>query len=317
MRRIKRFFNNIISRIASVGCNTVTPPTKETNEAPQECVFIVGGDFLPSLKDVFLQKYPQRDSIVALFESANNCEFAWHNITKVRLQMWVDYMAQRLAPNSVHQYCAKLKVVLNMYSDEVELPKGWEKILSPRKCASTAVFLNESELQRLIDYQPNGNAELFVRNTFILSAFTGARLSDSTRFSADNIVGDTLQYVAVKTKKPQTLPLKPIVAEYIRNKPKLDIGEQKFNEILRRICYKVKLDDNVHVFHAGKEHAGAKYNFIGSHTARRSFASNLYLRGVDIYTISKLLGHASVNTTQRYIQAGVKMDSKELLGYFA
>ena len=48
---------------------------------------------------------------------------------KVRLQTFVDYMEERLAPNSVRQY-AKLKAVLNLYNEEVELPKDYNKILS-------------------------------------------------------------------------------------------------------------------------------------------------------------------------------------------
>lgn len=43
---------------------------------------------------------------------------------------FVDYMEERLAPNSVRQYAAKLKAVLNLYNEEVELPKDYNKILS-------------------------------------------------------------------------------------------------------------------------------------------------------------------------------------------
>ena len=46
---------------------------------------------------------------------------------KVRLQAFVDYMEERLAPNSVRQYAAKLKAVLNLYNEEVELPKDYNK----------------------------------------------------------------------------------------------------------------------------------------------------------------------------------------------
>ena len=35
------------------------------------------------------------------------------------------------------------------------------------------------------------------------------------------------------------------------------------------------------------------------HTLRHTFASHLLMNGVDIYTVSKLLGHASVKTTER------------------
>ena len=34
---------------------------------------------------------------------------------------FADYMEERLAPNSVRQYATKLKSVLNLYNEEVEL----------------------------------------------------------------------------------------------------------------------------------------------------------------------------------------------------
>ena len=70
------------------------------------------------------------------------------------------------------------------------------------------------------------------------------------------------------------------------------------------------------IFKAGKTLDGEKWQYIGSHSARRTFASLLYLRGVDLYTISKMLGHTSVKTTEGYICADIKTDSKELMEYF-
>lgn len=50
------------------------------------------------------------------------------------------------------------------------------------------------------------------------------------------------------------------------------------------------------------------WKFISSHTARRSFATNLYLRGGDLYMISKLMGHSSVTMTEGYIVYGQRRD---------
>lgn len=270
-----------------------------------------------TLKEAMQLKYPAyADNILRMFEAANLCEATWENLTKVRLQRLVDYMGERIAPNSVSQYATKLKAVLNLYSEEVELPRDYAKVLTPRKCASTAVYLTEDELQQLISYTPKGDKERYVRNVFILSAFTGARHSDSARFNEQNLIGDTLQYISIKTKTPTAIPLKPIVAEYIRTMPQLTMSDKAFNATIRRIAQKCGINSRVKIFKAGEERNGEKWEFLSSHDARRSFASNLYLRGVDIYTISRMLGHSSVNTTQLYIQASIRTDSEELMGYF-
>lgn len=280
-----------------------------------------GDDALPTptLKEAFAAKYPRHVFILDMFEAANLCEAKWEHLTKSRLQSLIDYMAERIAPNSVHQYATLLKAVLNLYSDEVRLPRGFAKTLTPKKCACTSVFLNEDELERLENYTPADKRELYVRDTFLLGAYCGCRHSDAVRLSTSNIVDGNLQYVSVKTKIPTTLPLKPVVARLLENAPGDDFPEvshQTYNNVIRRICRTCQITRRVKVFKAGREMEGEKWRFVASHTARRSFATNLYLRGVDIFTISKLLGHASVESTQQYIQSGARTDSEELMGYF-
>src|SRR5665647_1468521 len=50
--------------------------------------------------------------------------------------------------------------------------------------------------------------------------------------------------------------------------------------------------------------AGANASITGPHTAlrwRHTYASLSLARGVDLYVVSRLLGHARVETTQRYL----------------
>lgn len=85
-----------------------------------------------------------------MFEAANLCDATWENITKVRLQKFVDYMGERLSPNSVNQYATKLKAVLNLYSDEISLPRGFAKVLTPKKAAVQNVHLTETDIVQQI-----------------------------------------------------------------------------------------------------------------------------------------------------------------------
>lgn len=269
-----------------------------------------------TLKEAFLSKYPSYENILRMFEAANLCDATWENLTKVRLQKFIDYMNERLSPNSVNQYAAKLKAVLNLYSDEVLLPKGYAKVLTPRKVASTAVYLSEDELQKLIDYKPKNERELYVRDMFVISCYTGARHSDAVRFTESNFVGDNLQYVSVKTKIHAVTPLKPIVREYIITRPKVEVDDTTYNRIIRNISRKCGITDKVKVFKAGKEQEGEKWEFLSSHAGRRTFASLLYLRGVDLYTISKMMGHSSADMTAKYVSCGIRELPQEAKAYF-
>lgn len=270
----------------------------------------------PTLKDAFLAKYPKYNNILKMFEAANLCDATWENITRVRLQKFIDYMNERLSPNSVNQYATKLKAVLNLYSDEVTLPRGFAKVLTPRKCAVQNVYLTEEEIQKIVEYQPKNDREAYVRNLFVLSCYIGCRHSDAAKLTESNIVGDTLQYVSIKTKIHSIVPLKPIVREYIAACPKIEIDDTTYNNIVRRICKKCGITDKVKVFKAGETKEGEKWEFISSHTSRRTFATLLYLRGVDLYTISRMIGHSSARTTEGYICADIKTDSEELMSFF-
>lgn len=269
-----------------------------------------------ALKEAFNAKYGDYMNILTMFEAANLCEATWENLTKVRLQKFIDYMNERLSPNSVNQYAAKLKAVLNLYSDEVLLPRGYAKVLTPRKVASTSVYLTEEEIQRLIGYKPRNQREEYVRDMFVICCFVGCRHGDATRLNESNFAGENLQYVSEKTKIQSIVPLKPIVREYILNRPQIEVDDTTYNRIIRNICRKCGITDNVKVFKAGKEQEGEKWQFVSSHTGRRSFASTLYLRGVDLYSISKMMGHSSVEMTSRYVVCGVRDLSQEAKDYF-
>lgn len=270
-----------------------------------------------TLQEAFTAKYPEWIFILDIFRSATGVKPLWRNLTKVNLQKFVSHMSDRYAPNTVHQYCKRLKAVLNIYSDDVKLPRNWEKLLSPKKVESTAIFLTETELDRLREYQPQSINERFVRNMFLSSAYCGARHVDIMRMNASNIRDGKLIFIAQKTMKQAEIALKPAVERYILDTPRVELSDVSFNKIIRQICRKAGIVERVKILKAGKETELDKCDAVSSHTARRSFATNLYLRGIDIHTISQLLQHSELKLTQKYICCGVRELSEKELEYFS
>lgn len=255
------------------------------------------------LKDAFMAKYPKYGRIIDLYGEANDCEPTWENISKIKLAKFVEYLKERVAPSSVKTYCAMFKSVLSLYSDEIALPSDYGKILSVKGCIAQNTWLNESEIKRLYAVETMNENERIVKEQFILGCLTGARHSDYVRFNQTNIVGDRLVYVSQKTHIKTEIPLSPIVTAIISHQE----GETKklsdvtFNAIIRKLCKRAGITETIKLFKAGIDVEGEKWEFISSHTARRSFATNVYLKCRDIFLVSRMLGHSSIDMTAKYI----------------
>lgn len=258
----------------------------------------------------FLLKYPKYEKVLRYYALANKVRPSWDNLTKPRLARFVDYMRTTLAPGTVRTYCAMFKSVMRLYNEEIDMPRGYELILSPPRGACQNIWLTDEEIQRLLDYKPETKAERLVRNRFCIGALTGARHSDYENFTKENIVNGKMNYVAEKTKARVEIPLSPAVERLLNEKgamsmPERNISLVSFNSNIREICRKAGITDRVKIYQRGKFMQGEKWQFVSSHTARRSFATNLHLKGVNIYTICMLMGHTNTAMTERYIVCGL------------
>lgn len=272
-----------------------------------------------SLKEAFLGKYPKYGIILRMFEEANGCNAEWSELSKLRLIRFVEYMGEKVAPNSARQYAAKLKAVLNRYSDEVRLDFNFAEILSLKEQVSVNTFLDEDEIRRLAAVEVSNDTERLIRDQFVLGCVTGARHSDYAQFTPENIEGGWLSYVSQKTKVYVEIPVSPILERFMREQSPA-LGERRvsdvyFNDTLRMLAEKAGITEKVRCFKAGKNVAGRKCDLIASHTARRSCASNLAARGVSEVWIKKILGHTR-GTTDRYICCEGRRMPKEAVEYF-
>lgn len=157
-----------------------------------------------------------------------------------------------------------------------------------------------------------------VRQIFLFESLTGIRIGDILKLKWRNYRRRRLDFVTTKTDTPINLKLGDSVMEIIRvrirrNKNKNN-GELNPNDYIFNIL-NVDIDkaseksivDSVKAVTALINKylkliavdAKIKKN-LSTHVGRHSFATLLISSGVDIYTVSKLLGHTNVKTTQIY-----------------
>lgn len=277
------------------------------------------------LSDAFLQKYPQNGIVAEKFLIATGRTFSWENLTRPNMATFTNWLCVNMARSSARQYCAKIKAVIDMYADEVHtLPRDWRKALTIKDDESQNVYLTEEEIKRIIAYQPDTMTEATVHQQFILGCLTGARHSDYSRFTKANVTpSGNLVYVSQKTHVKAELPLSPVARDILfatgtpfagayRN----EVCDNTFNTTIRRICDLCDINDEVQLYRRGGFSVIRKWEAVSSHTSRRSFCTNLYLRCRDLFLVSRLAGHSSTTMTERYVCCSTESITDMAMGYF-
>ena len=243
-------------------------------------------------------------------------EVEWQHLTTLNLAKVREFIAEKVAGNSAVTYLAIIKAFLSRYTDENIIPcKNPAKELKAKRVPSEQVVLNADEIALIENYKPKSKKEKWVKAQFLCEYYCLARSSDIQQLTPENIQGDFITYVSQKTKIATTVPLHKNFIKYFKQRGKT-LDRASFNRIIKRICKNCGIDDEVKLFYHGRMQMRKKYELIGSHTARRSGATELARRGVPISTISKMMSHTNEIITSRYIFANTRNPGEEAMGFF-
>lgn len=179
------------------------------------------------------------------------------------------------------------------------------------------IYLNEDELNAIynlnfddiIKLHPNAKYEE-TRDIFIIAAHIGIRYGDLSSLNKSNwdIENKTVEVHTHKTGTTVLIPLTSTVIElYKKYNGKFPTPRDKsrFNEQLQKIGEFAGIDQTIYI----KKNVGGKvvieekkkYELISSHTARRSFATNLYLRCRNARLVMNFTGHTTEENFRKYI----------------
>lgn len=173
------------------------------------------------------------------------------------------------------------------------------------------VVLSENELDQLYNLDLSKQAKLeVVRDIFLVGCWTGLRYSDLTSFNKKaKINGSVISIKAQKTQEYVSVPLHPvtkaILEKYNHELPTL--SEPKFNIRIKELGAMIpSLTEGLEkeITRGGKliKETKPRYEMMQSHSARRSFATNMFLRKVPTETIMAITGHKKATTFYKYIQ---------------
>jgi integrase len=157
------------------------------------------------------------------------------------------------------------------------------------------------------------------RDRFLIGCFTALRHSDYSRLESLHFKDDMITIWTQKKDKKVYIPMHHLLRRILErrmNALPLPISDQKHNVQIKEIGKLAGIDDDVLLTktRGGKREniTGKKYEFITTHTARRSGATNMYLAGIDVKFIQDILGHSKSEQTLKYIKVSAEDNAKRL-----
>ena len=172
-------------------------------------------------------------------------------------------------------------------------------------------FLQKSDVAKLMALRVIDKEAEQARRLFVFACFTGLAIADMEHLQFGHVqtAADGQKYIRKerqKTKVEFVVPLHPI-AEAIINQCK---AEQERNEERKT----VKEKDNSFIFrtNCSRSVMSVKLSIVGKacgirerlsyHMARHTFGTMSLSAGIPIESIAKMMGHASISSTQIYAQ---------------
>lgn len=241
------------------------------------------------------------------------------------------YKKKNYKQNTVIASFGVLKPLLNAAKKEgIEIDDTYYSMLQGKGKDVDNIYLTEDEIKKIynLDIQAlKASGEIdskssieATRDLFIIGCWTGLRRSDINHLN--NGVwsvkdGEDLLYVtAEKTKRQVVIPLHPFVKSIYKKYDGVlpHLGDKaNTNRQLRDLGRLAGIDEIVPI----TENRGGKvvtyhyhkYELIGMHTARRSFATNMYLKGMPTIAIMQLTGHTTEHNFLKYIKVTAEQNA--------
>ena len=248
---------------------------------------------------------------------------AFRDVDKEFLSEFTDYLRQmpkaskygvlktggRLSANSVVSYYGTLRTAINRAYKEgiitVNPTKEFDFASKVRQEPSRREYLTIDELKTLINTECRHE---IVKRAFLFSCLCGLRVSDIRKLKWCDLQRSggrvRIEITMQKTKEPLYLPISDEALKWLPER-----GEANDSDYIFPLTHEGTVNDTLQ--HWAKVAGITKH--ISFHVARHTHATMMLTLGADLYTVSKLLGHKNIATTQIYAKI-VDKKKEEAIG---
>ncbi len=254
-----------------------------------------GGDFVSHMKKIAEKKNYHDAGVwrraVAHLTAYGGASITFRQLTPTFVEGFKNRLLETLKPGSAWAYWRKIVSGCRRAVDDGILSQNPTARIKFRKPEAEREFLTPEEVQQLAA-TPCPSAE--VREVFLFACYCGLRWSDLKALTWDQVRvnGDELEIVLVqaKTDEPVRVPLHKTAVAILEGRTREGLvfkmpAQQTFDKAVRRWTK-----------------AAGLTKVVSIHVARHTYATMLLNQGVDLYVVSKLLGHRSLETTKVYVK---------------
>ena len=200
----------------------------------------------------------------------------------------------------------------------------------PAEKYGTPIYITKEEMHQIYAHDFSDEPHLDrQRDIFIFQCCIGCRVGDLLRLTRNDIINNTLEYIATKTieenQKTIVVPLNKTAQEILEKYKDYEgkyilpfITAQKYNDAIKVIFAKAGITRNVTWLNplTGKEEKKPINELASSHMARRTFVGNLYKQVLDPNIVASMSGHAEGSrafSRYREIDREIKTNAVNLL----
>lgn len=225
----------------------------------------------------------------------------WDNLTADKLErfsVWIRSNAG-IKESSAANYIIQLKNVIKqgyLNGSDTSVALKSEKAPKEKK-----IWLKPAELRKVLQYEPNDPDERYVHKLFVICCLTGCRISDAVALKVENIDGNTLRYIPIKTRYQECYvqlseKVKPILQNFIQKEA--TPTKKKENDILKNIFQKLELNRRMEIGTPNNPKVVQICDAVHFHTARHTFATIKFrYSNWSERQIATAIGHSSFNMT--------------------